>query len=39
MADYCREVLDAALMLAAQGIAVFPIVYRAKEPPKGSRGF
>jgi hypothetical protein len=35
----CREVLNAALNLASQGIAVFPLKYRCKEPEARSRGF
>jgi hypothetical protein len=36
---YCRSVLEAALALAAEGIAVFPLKYAAKEPEAHSRGF
>jgi Bifunctional DNA primase/polymerase, N-terminal len=35
----CREMLTAALDLAAQGIAVFPLKYCGKEPEAKSRGF
>lgn len=33
------EFLDAALALASQGMQVFPCVYAAKTPAKGTRGF
>jgi hypothetical protein len=36
---YCQEILKAALALAAQGIAVFPLKYATKEPEARSRGF
>jgi hypothetical protein len=36
---YCRAVLEAALALAGEGIAVFPLKYAAKEPEARSRGF
>jgi hypothetical protein len=36
---HCREVLEAALALAAEGIAVFPLKYATKEPEARSRGF
>jgi Bifunctional DNA primase/polymerase, N-terminal len=38
-APHCRATLESALALAAEGIAVFPLKYRSKEPESRSRGF